>query len=246
MQRAASTAAQRIGDDGEDLAAARLEAAGWTVLARNLRLGRDEVDLLGVDPGPPAALVSSRSAAADDGTSAWPRRRWTTASGRRSGARAAACWKPAGCRTDDASRHCRCGSTWWRSIRVPTGGRPSATIAASGPEVRAALAGPGGRAGVRRQGVSGGPVLHSRPPRHVRGGQSRPRRHRPDGAHTRITTPHGTVPTDRPKARRHEAPAGDPRRHQPQEVTQCPPSRCASCLRPASTSDTRPAAGTRR
>jgi len=27
------------------------------VLARNLRLGRDEVDLLGVDPGPPAALV---------------------------------------------------------------------------------------------------------------------------------------------------------------------------------------------
>ncbi len=57
MQRVASTAAQRIGDDGEDLAAARLEAAGWTVLARNLRLGRDEVDLLGVDPGPPAALV---------------------------------------------------------------------------------------------------------------------------------------------------------------------------------------------
>ena len=46
MQRAASTAAQRIGDDGEDLVAARLEAAGWTVLARNLRLGRDEVDLL--------------------------------------------------------------------------------------------------------------------------------------------------------------------------------------------------------
>jgi putative endonuclease len=57
MQRVASTAAQRIGDDGEDLAAARLEAAGWTLLARNLRLGRDEVDLLGVDPGPPAALV---------------------------------------------------------------------------------------------------------------------------------------------------------------------------------------------
>jgi putative endonuclease len=57
MRRAASTAAQRIGDAGEDLAAARLQAAGWTVLARNLRLGRDEVDLLGVDPGPPAALV---------------------------------------------------------------------------------------------------------------------------------------------------------------------------------------------
>jgi putative endonuclease len=57
MQRAASTQAQRIGDDGEDLVATRLHAAGWTLLARNLRLGRDEVDLLGVDPGPPAALV---------------------------------------------------------------------------------------------------------------------------------------------------------------------------------------------
>ena len=57
MQRVASTAAQRIGDEGEDVAAALLEAAGWTVLVRNLRLGRDEVDLLGVDPGPPAALV---------------------------------------------------------------------------------------------------------------------------------------------------------------------------------------------
>jgi putative endonuclease len=57
MQRVASTAAQRIGDEGEDLAAVRLAAAGWTVLARNLRLGRDEVDLVGVDPGPPAALV---------------------------------------------------------------------------------------------------------------------------------------------------------------------------------------------
>ena len=57
MQRASSTAAQRLGDDGEDLAAARLQAAGWTVLARNLRLGRDELDLVAIDPGPPAALV---------------------------------------------------------------------------------------------------------------------------------------------------------------------------------------------
>lgn len=57
MERARTTAAQRIGDAGEDLAADRLEAAGWTVLARNLRLGRDELDLVAVDPGPPAALV---------------------------------------------------------------------------------------------------------------------------------------------------------------------------------------------
>ena len=57
MERATTTEAQRIGDEGEALVAGRLTAAGWTVLARNLRLGRDELDLLAVDPGPPAALV---------------------------------------------------------------------------------------------------------------------------------------------------------------------------------------------
>jgi putative endonuclease len=57
MDRARTTDAQRIGDEGEQLVADRLEAAGWRVIARNLRLGRDEVDLLAVDPGPPAALV---------------------------------------------------------------------------------------------------------------------------------------------------------------------------------------------
>ena len=57
MVRASSTEAQRIGDAAERLVATRLEAQGWTLLARNLRLGRDEIDLLAVDPGPPAALV---------------------------------------------------------------------------------------------------------------------------------------------------------------------------------------------
>ena len=57
MDRTRTTEAQRIGDEGERLAALRLETLGWRVLARNLRLGRDEVDLLAVDPGPPAALV---------------------------------------------------------------------------------------------------------------------------------------------------------------------------------------------
>ena len=57
MERTRSTEAQRIGDEGEALVAGRLEAAGWTILARNLRLGRDELDLLAVDPGPPRALV---------------------------------------------------------------------------------------------------------------------------------------------------------------------------------------------
>jgi len=57
MERSSSTRAQRIGDDEEAVTAARLEAAGWTILARNLRLGRDEVDILATDPGPPPALV---------------------------------------------------------------------------------------------------------------------------------------------------------------------------------------------
>ncbi len=39
------------------MAVARLEDAGWTILARNLRLGRGELDLVAVDPGPPPALV---------------------------------------------------------------------------------------------------------------------------------------------------------------------------------------------
>lgn len=57
MERRTTTAAQRIGDAGEDLAAERLEHRGWLILARNLRLARDELDIVAVDPGPPAALV---------------------------------------------------------------------------------------------------------------------------------------------------------------------------------------------
>jgi putative endonuclease len=37
--------------------AIRLAEAGWTIVARNLRLGRDELDLVAIDPGPPAELV---------------------------------------------------------------------------------------------------------------------------------------------------------------------------------------------
>ena len=51
------TAAQVLGDEAESLVAGRLTNAGWTVVGRNLRLGRDEIDLLAVDPGPPVELV---------------------------------------------------------------------------------------------------------------------------------------------------------------------------------------------
>ena len=51
------TAAQQAGDAAETLVAARLADAGWTVVARNVHVGRHELDLVAVDPGPPAALV---------------------------------------------------------------------------------------------------------------------------------------------------------------------------------------------
>ncbi len=51
------TAAQVAGDAAEALVAGRLIASGWTVLARNVHVGRHELDLVAVDPGPPQALV---------------------------------------------------------------------------------------------------------------------------------------------------------------------------------------------
>lgn len=52
------TDAQRSGDAAEDLVADRLTAAGWTILGRNLHIGRYELDLIAVDPGPPGMLVA--------------------------------------------------------------------------------------------------------------------------------------------------------------------------------------------
>jgi putative endonuclease len=51
------TPAQRLGDAAESLVADRLTAAGWTIRARNVRVGRDELDLIAVDPGPPPTTV---------------------------------------------------------------------------------------------------------------------------------------------------------------------------------------------
>jgi putative endonuclease len=52
------TDAQRSGDAAEHLVAQRLAAAGWTILGRNVHLGRYELDLIAVDPGPPRSLVA--------------------------------------------------------------------------------------------------------------------------------------------------------------------------------------------
>ncbi len=51
------TAQQRAGDAAEELVAARLRAAGWLILARNVHVGRAELDLIAIDRGPPAELV---------------------------------------------------------------------------------------------------------------------------------------------------------------------------------------------
>src|SRR4051812_47623728 len=51
------TTAQLAGDSAETLVASRLTEAGWTVLARNVHVGRHELDLVAVAPGPPSALV---------------------------------------------------------------------------------------------------------------------------------------------------------------------------------------------
>jgi putative endonuclease len=51
------TVAQRMGDAAESLAADHLARRGWVIHARNLRVGRHEIDLVAVDPGPPPTLV---------------------------------------------------------------------------------------------------------------------------------------------------------------------------------------------
>jgi Holliday junction resolvase-like predicted endonuclease len=42
----------------EALATRRLDQAGWRILGHNVRAGRHELDIVAVDPGPPARLVA--------------------------------------------------------------------------------------------------------------------------------------------------------------------------------------------
>jgi Holliday junction resolvase-like predicted endonuclease len=48
---------QLTGDAAEQLVVDRLAGRSWRILARNLHLGRSELDIVAVDPGPPARLV---------------------------------------------------------------------------------------------------------------------------------------------------------------------------------------------
>lgn len=51
------TAQQQTGDGAEALVADHLAAMGWRILGRQVRLGRLEIDLVALDPAPPAELV---------------------------------------------------------------------------------------------------------------------------------------------------------------------------------------------
>jgi len=141
MERVRSTPAQRIGDEGERLVAARLEAAGWTILARNLRLGRRR------------RSWSWRCGGEDGGTSGWRRSRSTGASARRSGAPWARCSRRARCRTDGPCPGWRCGWISSPSIRGRTAPPASGIIAALPCDPRTR---PGGGTGGALGGGTGG------------------------------------------------------------------------------------------
>ena len=51
------TPRQVRGDAAESLAASHLQACGWRILAAQLRVGRDEIDLLALEPGLPPTVV---------------------------------------------------------------------------------------------------------------------------------------------------------------------------------------------
>lgn len=51
------TPAQRAGDGAEEAVTRALVAAGWRILGRRVRVGRLELDIVAVDPGPPPALA---------------------------------------------------------------------------------------------------------------------------------------------------------------------------------------------
>ena len=51
------TKLQERGDTAEAEAARYLTAIGWSIRARQVRVGRAEIDIVAIDPGPPRTLV---------------------------------------------------------------------------------------------------------------------------------------------------------------------------------------------
>jgi putative endonuclease len=52
------TPAQQAGDEAEALVARRLRAQAWQIIGTQVRVGRAELDILAIDPGPPKCLVA--------------------------------------------------------------------------------------------------------------------------------------------------------------------------------------------
>ena len=52
------TVAQLLGADAESLVVDHLRGLGWTILGRNVRAGRAEIDILAVEPAGRATLVA--------------------------------------------------------------------------------------------------------------------------------------------------------------------------------------------
>ena len=217
--------------------AERLVAGGWEVLARNVRVGRDELDLVGDRPRPAedagrrrGALARPSRLRAGRGDARPPQARGPAARGGRAAGRGRPPRRdaPAAAAGPDRPRRDRPGTR--RAAVDPPSPRAPALIIGS--PARSGAAGtlcytPG------RSGWSGRqppvPGLGPRRSTHADHGPGR------DGAGPGAG-----------RETRADGPAGDPRRHNRQEVTQCPPFRCASSWRPASTSATRRAAGTPR
>lgn len=51
------TPQQLAGDEAERVVASHLVLSGWRILGSHIRVGRGELDLVALDPGPPRALV---------------------------------------------------------------------------------------------------------------------------------------------------------------------------------------------
>jgi putative endonuclease len=51
------TPRRRTGDQAEEAVARHLSALGWTIVARNVRVGRSELDIVAIEPAPRETLV---------------------------------------------------------------------------------------------------------------------------------------------------------------------------------------------
>lgn len=52
------TTAQLVGSSAEEAVTGHLRTLGWTIIGRNVRVGRAEIDILAIDPGAPRTLVA--------------------------------------------------------------------------------------------------------------------------------------------------------------------------------------------